>query len=68
MIFVRKAHVMECSVKLSAGILLLRELTDEVGAALHRLIFFDKKKKKKNLDVTKATTFGPKRGFSKIYF
>lgn len=46
MIFVRKAHVMECSVKLSAGILLLRELTDEVGAALHRLIFFDKKKKK----------------------
>lgn len=47
MIFVRKAHVMECSVKLSAGILLLRELTDEVGAALHRLIFFDKKKKKK---------------------
>lgn len=66
MIFVRKAHVMECSVKLSAGILLLRELTDEVGAALHRLIFFDKKKK--NLDVTKATTFGPKRGFSRIYF
>lgn len=48
MIFVRKVHVMECSVKLSAGILLLRELTDEVGAALHRLIFFDKKKKKKS--------------------
>lgn len=59
MIFVRKAHVMECSVKLSVGILLLREPTDEVGAALHRLICSDQKKKK-NLDVTKATTFGPR--------
>lgn len=67
MIFVRKAYVVEHSVRLSAGTLLLRaDLADECTAVLGRFIYSDKE----NLDADKSEDLWPLESisFSIIYF